>query len=193
MIDINLVPPHLRKTKSRLLAGKFNIPLEIIIGCGGGLLILLGAIHVLLLFVNIQKLAQHKILKTQWEAMRPEKEAVDAVVSEMRATQNRYTSVDDITGRSDLSWAQKLNILSDNLSRGVWLKKVALDDGVLFIEGSAISRETTEIISIHRLTSDLKENDNFSRHFTELDLGSIQRRKIKDVEVADFVITMKVK
>ena len=194
MIDINLVPSHLRKKKKgRFFLGKINIPFEIIIGCGGGLLVLLGVIHILLLYVNIRKLAQHKVLQKKWEAIRPEKEAVDAVVSEMRSAQSKCQAIEGIAGKSDLSWAQKLNILSDSLSRGVWLKKVALDDGVLFVEGSAISKETTEIISIHHLTSKLKANNDFSRHFTDLELGSIQRRKINNVEIVDFIITMKVK
>ncbi|MCK4882905.1 MAG: hypothetical protein KAS92_07770, partial [Candidatus Omnitrophica bacterium] len=71
MININLIPPHLKKKAKSKLLGKVNIPLEVIIGCGGGLLVLLGVVHVLLLFVNIGKLAQHKTLQKQWETMRP--------------------------------------------------------------------------------------------------------------------------
>ena len=193
MIDINLIPPHLRKKEKSRLLGKVNIPLEVIIGCGGGLLVLLGIVHVLLLFVNIGKLAQHKTLQKQWETMRPGKENVDSVVNEMRVFQGKYKAIEDITGKSGLSWAQKLNILSDNLPRGVWLKKIALNEEILFIEGSAISKEITEIISIHHLTSNLKADDHFLEYFTDFELGSIQRRKIKNVEIADFVITMKVK
>jgi Tfp pilus assembly protein PilN len=193
MIDINLIPPHLKKKEKSKLLGKVNIPLEVIIGCGGGLLVLLGVMHVLLLFVNIGKLAQHKGLQKQWEATRPGKENVDSVVSEMRVFQGKYKAIEDITGKGRLSWAQKLNILSDSLPRGVWLKKINLDEKMLFIEGSAISKETTEIISIHHLTSNLKDDDYFSEHFSDLELGSIHRRKIKNVEIADFVITMKIK
>ncbi len=193
MIDINLIPPHLRKKEKNKLLGKVNIPLEFIIGCGGGLLVLLGIIHVLLLFVNIGKLTQHKTLQKQWETMRPGKENVDSVVSEMRIFQGKYQAIEDITGKSGLSWAQKMNILSNSLPRGVWLKKIALNEKMLFVEGSAISKETTEIITIHRLTSNLKEDDHFLEYFSDLELGSIQRRKIKNVEIADFVVTMKVK
>ena len=193
MININLIPPHLRKKDKGKLLGKINIPLEVIIGSGGGLLVLLGIIHVLLLFVNIGKLAQHKSLQKQWETMRPNKENVDSVVNEMRVFQSKYKSLEEILTGNGLSWARKLNILSDSLPRGVWLKKIALDDELLFIEGGAISKETTEIISINRFASSLKADAPFMEHFTDLELGSIQRRKIKNVEIADFVITMKVK
>ena len=194
MININLTPPHLRKKKEKgKLLGKVNIPLEIIIGSGGGLLVLLGVIHVFLLFINIGKLAQHKSLQSQWETISPGKENVDSVVNEMREFQGKYKAIEEISGQSSLSWSQKLNILSNSLPRGIWLRKISLNDEMFFIEGSAISKETTEIISIHRLTSNLKANNDFAQHFTDLELGSIQRRKIKTVEIADFVITMKVK
>lgn len=192
MININLTPPHLKKKEKSHLLGKVNIPLEVIIGCGGGLLVLLGVVHVLLLFVNIGKLAQHKGLQKQWETMRPSKENVDSVVSEMRSLQGKYKSIEEITDKMGVSWGQKLNILSDSLPRGVWLKKVALDEDVLYLEGSAIPKESSEIISIHHFTSKLKQNESFVEHFTDLELGSIQRRRIKSVEIADFVITMKV-
>lgn len=192
MIDINLVPSHLRKRrKSRYFLGKVNIPLEVIIGCGGGLLVLLGMVHVLLLFVNVRKLAQHKNFQKQWEAMRPEKENVDAVINEMRALHGRYTAIQDIVEKEGVSWAQKLNILSDSLPRGVWLKKIALNGNMMSIEGSAISRETSEIIGVHRLISNLKGNKDFLKAFTDFELGSIQMRRIKNVEIADFVITVK--
>jgi len=148
---------------------------------------------VLLLFVNIGKLAQHKGLKGQWEEMRPGKESVDSLVNQMRVFEGKYKAIEEIAGKGGLSWSENLNILSTSLPRGVWLKKISLEGEMLFIEGSAISKETTEIISINRFTANLKADKGFSDHFTDLELGSIQRRKIKTVEIADFVITMKVK
>ena len=145
----------------------------------GGLLVLLGVIHVLLVFVNIGKLAQHKSLQKQWETMKPNKDNVDSVVNEMKVFQGKYKAIEDITGKSGLSWARKMNALSDSLPRGVWLKKIALNEKMLFIEGSAISKETSEIIAIHHFTTNLKEEEGFLEHFTDLEPGAIQRRKIK--------------
>lgn len=193
MININLIPPHLwQRRKSRLL-GRLNIPLEIIIGCGAGLLMLLALIHILLLLLNVRKLAYHQILKGKWEAMAPDKQNVDSVINEMRAVQGKYKAIEDIVTKGGVSWAQKLNLLSDNLPRGMWFNKLVLDDDMLLVEGSAISRDTNEIINVHRLTVALKENEEFMRDFVDLELGSIQRRKIKNVEIADFVITMRLK
>ena len=193
MIDINLVPPHLRKHRKSRVFGTINIPLEIIIGCGGGLLFLLGMIHVMLLLVNVGKLAHHKSLERQWESMRSDRENVDSVVSKMRTFQGKYTALEDISKKAELSWAHKLNLLSDYLPRGMWFKKISLNNEMLFIEGSAISQNANEIASVSRLISELKGSDDFMADFTELELGSIQRRRIKNVEIADFVITMKLK
>ena len=173
--------------------GTINIPLEIIIGCGGGLLFLLGVIHIGLLLVNVGKLAQHNSLKNQWEAMRSDKENVDSVVNEMKIFQGKYMTLKDIAKKGELSWAQKLNLLSDHLPRGMWFKKIALDNEMLFIEGSAISQSVSEIASVSRLIAQLKGSNDFMDDFTALELGSIQKRRIKNVEIADFVITMKLK
>jgi len=194
MIQINLVPVDLRKRrKSQFLFGKINIPLEVIIGCGGGLLFLLVAVHAVIIFINVGKLAQHKALQMQREGMRAEKENVDSVVSELRTFQSKYNVLKEVTMEGELSWAQKLNFMSDILPRGMWFKKISLDNNMLFIEGSTIAQESNEIVSVSRLISSLKGNAEFMENFTELEFGSIQRRRIKNVEIADFVITMKLK
>jgi len=193
MIDINLIPPHLRKQRKGRILGTINIPMEIIIGCGGGLLFLLGMIHVMLLVVNIGKLAHHKSLKYQWESLRSDKENVDSVVSKMRTFQGKYTALENIAKKAELSWAQKLNLLSEFLPRGMWFKKIALNNEMLFIEGSVVLQGANELASVSRLISMLKRSDEFMGDFTELELGSIQRRRIKNVDIADFVITMKLK
>jgi len=193
MININLVPPHLRKQQKSRVLGAINIPLEIIIGCGGGLLFLLGMIHIVLLLINVGKLAHYKSLQHQWDSMRSDKENVDSVVSKMRTFQGKYTALEDIAKKGELSWSQKLNILSDFIPRGMWFRRIALNNEMLFIEGSMVSQGVSEISSVSRLISKLKGSDDFMRDFTELDIGSIQRRRIKNIEIADFVVTMKLK
>ena len=193
MIDINLVPPHLRKQRKSRVLGTINIPLEIIIGCGGGLLFLLGVIHIGLLLVNVGKLAHHKSLKYQWEAIRSDKENVDSIVGKMKTFQSKYRALKNIAKKGELSWAQKLNLLSDHLPRGMWFKKIAFENEMLFIEGSTVSQSANEIASVSRLIAQLKGSDDFMGDFTELELGSIQKRRIKNVEIVDFVITMKLK
>ena len=150
---------------------------------------LLILVHVGLLMVNIFKLNYHKGLKKQWDVISPAKTNVDKVLKEMRNLQARHKAIEKITTDDRLIWSQKLNILSDGIVRGVWLTRVRLKDGVFFIEGSAISKQNDEMINVHSFTSNLKDEKSFLDKFSDLELGSIQRRNIGKTEVSDFLIT----
>ncbi len=194
MIEINLIPYSLRKNKKGKLSLKeFNIPLEVVIGLGGGLIVLLILVHVFLLVVNIRNVARHKEFKKNMEAVSPEKQRVEEVVNELRALQGTQKAVEGILPERKIYWAQKLNILSDSIPRGVWLKRVNLEGDVLLIEGSAISTDNEAMINVHQFTSTLKSQREFLEHFNDLELGSIQRRKIRQMDIADFMITVRLK
>lgn len=194
MIEINLIPYSLRKNKKGKLSLKeFNIPLEVVIGLGGGLIVLLILAHVFLLVVNIRSVARHKEFKKNMEAVSPEKQQVEKVINELRALQGTQKAVEGILPGRKIYWAQKLNVLSDSIPRGVWLKRVNLEGDVLLIEGSAISTDNEAMINVHQFTSTLKSQREFLEHFNDLELGSIQRRKIKQMDIADFMITVRLK
>lgn len=169
-----------------------KIPLEVVIGSAGGLLFLLILAHVGLLMVNVTKLKQHKQLKAEWAQIEPQKQQADEVVKEMRLLQNKYKDIAAISGGEVILWAQKLNAISDNMPRGVWLSKIALNDEMFFIEGSAISRQQNEMISVHNFTAKLKKHPLFFVGLSELELGSIQRRSQGKIDIADFLITTKI-
>src|SRR5438046_416932 len=98
MIEINLIPPELRRKKAQGIGGKFNLPPEVVVGLGGGLIMLLVLLHILLVFVNFGRLAQYKALKNEWEKTSPEKEKVDKTVKEMRALQAKLKSTQEVLG-----------------------------------------------------------------------------------------------
>jgi len=172
--------------------GVIKIPIEILIGSVLGVVLFLIAVHVSLLGVNVLKLTQHNNLKKQWDVIAPAKQNVDKVIKEMRDLQAKHKAIDKITTGSRILWAQKLNILSDSIVRGVWLTRVRLSEGTFYIEGSAISKQSEEVIGIHPFTANLKADKIFIDKFQDLDLDSIQKRFIGKTEVADFVITAKV-
>ena len=190
MIEINLVPLHLRKKKKKdLFPGGFKLPLEVVIGLGGGLIILLILVHVILLAINVSKLATHNTLKASWEEIIPGKEKVDVVISELRMLQKKQSAIKKLTEEKKVVWSQKINILSNNLPKGVWLRKIAFNEDTFFVEGSAISRQNKEMIGVHKYTANLKKDEYFLTDLTDLELDSIHMRKIKKVDVADFLIT----
>jgi len=193
MIEINLYPQESRKKRRQLLSGGLKLPMEVIIGLAGGFMAILVVVHLGLLFINITQLRKHKELKKQWEVLLPAKENVDKVIFELRSLQEKQKSLEKMTVQGRINWARKLNIISSILPRGVWLTKIILKDDVFFIEGSAISKTSNEIINVHSFTANLKNEDAFLEYFTDLELGSIQRRKVNNIEVADFLITAQLK
>jgi Tfp pilus assembly protein PilN len=191
MIEINLIPAQYKKKKSTGLLGGSRIPPEVVVGSAGGLLILLVIFHIALLFINVSKLAQQKSLNKKWEEMQPQKIAVDIILNQLRELQANIKTINEATKKDGLEWAEKLNIISDSLPKGVWLSKLSLKDDVLFIEGSAVSKQQREMINVHLFDSNLKSNKNFLEHFKDFEPGSIQRRKVQNMEMADFLITIK--
>ncbi len=188
MISINLYPVELRKRKKKSLDVGFRIPPEVVIGAGGGLVILLVCVHIIFLGVNLTKLAQHKALTKEWDTIQPAKKNVDVVIKELKELREKHAALTTLLKENDISWSQKLNIVSDNLQKGIWLREFNLTKEMLFIEGSAISRQNQEMIHVHQFTAKLKKNGNFLQGFEGLELGSIQRRTLGTVEVADFLI-----
>jgi len=192
MLEINLTPPELRKKKKKsLLPEGFNIPREVVIGSVGGLFILLVIIQIFLIFTNFSRIAKKKKLDNNWEQLAPQKAKVDSVLNEVRMLKNKQNAITSLSGDVKIIWSEKLNLISDSLPRGAWLRKISLEEGLFFIEGSAISRQKEEMINVHDFTSRLKKSEKFLKHLKSLELGSIQRRSIKAVEIADFLITVK--
>ncbi|OGX07767.1 MAG: hypothetical protein A2Z88_03220 [Omnitrophica WOR_2 bacterium GWA2_47_8] len=196
MIEINLVPRNLRKRKTstgNIAASKLNIPKEALVGLCGGLFVLLVAVVIVLQLLIFIKYAQHKKLKTQWDEILPSKTATDAVVSKLRSLRLKSKSVENILVKKEISWAKKLNEISDNLPRGVWLRRIVFDQNAFLIEGSAVSKGQNEMINVHQFAANLKAKEGFLENLTDFELGAIQGRKIKTIDVADFTIKAKVK
>ena len=194
MIDINLIPTNLRKkSKTPLFRGSsFNLPPEAIVGLVGGLIVLLGIIHFLLLGFLGNKIAQKKQLEKSWQEILPQKQKADRLVNEWRALQAKKSDIEKMTMSRRILWAPKLNSMSDSLSRGVWLNRINLDEGVLMIEGSVVSKMADEMGSVGSLTSNLKSQERFVSGLENIEVGPLQRRKIQTTEIADFSITAKV-
>lgn len=194
MIEINLLPPQSRRRKKGrgLIGGGFNIPREVIVGFVGGLFVLLLLVSILLQTTIFMKFAQRKALKLEWEEILPSKARVDTVLSQLRNLQSKAKSIENITGVEDIVWSAKLNDISDSVPRGVWIKSIIGNEQRLVIEGSSVRKVKDEMINVHDFAANLKSQKNFLKNINNLEVGSIQRRSIKNIEVADFSITANV-
>jgi hypothetical protein len=195
MIDINLVPEQLRKRrKNELLSGGiFNIPKEVMVGIGGGIIVLLFAVDLLFFLGKVVKFIQYHHVKSQWEAILPDKTNTDVITKELQDVQKEVKSMKDIMDGHDAVWSQKLNVISDGLPKGVWLRKITLNDKQFFIEGTTVSKEQNEMINVGNFVSNLKQDEEFMKSFDSVEVDYIQRRKNETLEVADFTILAKIK
>ncbi len=193
MIDINLVPENLRKKHKTAVIPTvtFNLPSEATIGLIGGLVVLLIIVDLSLLTITCKKIAQKKKLDKEWEELLPDKWKAERMSNELRSLQGKKTAMEKITKGQRILWAPKLNTISDSIPQGLWLHRIALEQGVLTIEGSAVSKIADEMMSVGNFTSHLKNQKYFVDRLQNLEVGSIQRRRIGAVEISDFSVIAK--
>lgn len=191
MIVINLVPENLRKRSARGMG--LDIPREVVLGVGVASIALLAAAHVLLLTAQSAQGVRLGLVKAQWEKLLPDRNRIDAIGTELRDLRKKVTTITGITSAAASPWSRKMNVLSDALPKGVWLKKINLDGGTLTLEGSAFSKTQSEIVTVGNFVDNLKKQWAFADDFSSIEVQSIQRGKRGPTEVADFVITAKLK
>ena len=97
----------------------------------------------------------------------------------------------DMTTKKSIAWAPKFNTNSDVLPRGLWIRKMTFDKMGMVVEGSVVSKTENEINNVGLFLSALKQNDDFMKDFSSLEVNSIQRGRNNAVEVTDFIVMAK--
>lgn len=185
MIGINLLPPELRKKEPSF---KMPIPKEMLILFGGAAISVLVLIHLLLIGALAAKKVKYLGLNMEWQKILPEKNKIDALKNEQKEITEKIKSIEKLTKKGRISWAKKLNIVSDAVPQGVWIRLINFTGKELTIEGSSVSLRGEEVILVNKFASALKNNADFYSDFKDLEVSSIRRRQIKSAEVADFVL-----
>ncbi|HOY09365.1 MAG TPA: PilN domain-containing protein [Candidatus Omnitrophota bacterium] len=191
MIEINLVPPQLKKKKKARSAAHepaAGLSKHAVIGYASLLIVLLALGAGALQFMISMKLAERKRLMSELAELVPQKINTERYTGQIKELNGKLAPLEKILGNRDFMWSQKLNEISDNLPRGVWLTKMQLEQGVLLINGSAVSKTQTEMIGVHSFNTSLKDNDAFMKDFSEIELEYIKSRTINGTPVADFTI-----
>jgi Tfp pilus assembly protein PilN len=193
MIDINFIPAQHRKKNAgdMLMGSSINIPREIVVGVGGVFLVALLCTHLVLGAMMIDNAARLRSWKAQWESLLPDKKNLDSIASELKDLKKKMNTIADITSKQSIAWSRNLNIISDNIPKGVWLRKILLDSTGFYIEGSAYSKTQNEIATIGSFVAGLKKDERFMKGLKSLEVNSIQRIKRKKTELNDFLVTAK--
>jgi len=194
MIEINLVPEQYRKKRraATIVESSGGLPKEVMIGIVGAFTFVL-----ILVFLGFQayiglRVAKRNNLQQQLAAIDTEKKNVDKVITEMKALKERAKTFETVAAPYAIFWAEKINVVSNELPRGVWLTKFALEGDYLIIEGSAVSKVKSEISDIHSFMGKLKANKEFMTKLKNLDLDMIKARNVETLTVADFKIKAEV-
>ncbi len=170
-----------------------TIPKEKVVGMVIALFVLLIVIHILLTIPMILKYTQNVNIQSRLEEIKEEWQKAEVVKSELRVLKNKLDAIEKVTTEERISWTKKLNDISDSLIKGVWINKISLDDSVLLIDGSAVSKEQEEMTSPYRFTENLKSKEFFMKGMASVEVSSVQRRQIKSIQIADFLITARLK
>ncbi len=204
MIEINLLPEE-QKRKTR----KIELPDIAFVPIIAGLLGIIIVTHLSLGLIVTLKARTLKQLEASWEKTLPAKEKADKLKLELTDMRTKIEAIEELI-ESRLSWAKKLNDLSDAMITGVWLNKLRLEKKVIFQEagvgedkgstpefrktivktlhlnGSVFAAGGDETAAIGKFIRSLKTHRGFFYDFKEIETASIQRRKLEESEVMDF-------
>lgn len=215
MIEINLLPPEIKKKKRKIELPDVSF-LPIVTGLLGVIII----IHLLLGVTLSFKTKSLNRLEKKWQTALPDKQKADKMKTELTVMRGKIDAIDKLI-KNRRSWAQRLNDISDAMIPGVWLNKLWLenriviqepaaksdtDDGYggkvkvkeakaepkkivirsLHLNGSAIVSGGEETATIGKFIRSLKDNEDFFSDFKDIESASIQRTKIKEEEIMDF-------
>ncbi|MBF0619906.1 MAG: PilN domain-containing protein, partial [Candidatus Omnitrophica bacterium] len=137
------------------------------------------------------QIGHHKVLEAQWTSMAQIKTAYDRITAETSLLQRKMNAVKSISNARGAGWARVLNDLADAVPKGVWIRKIAYEKGLLTISGSAVSKTRNEMIIANNFVATLKEKSSIRDYFFGLDVDSIQRREGSALSIADFTLKAK--
>ena len=194
MIEINLLPPNLRVKKREPM----KLPSLPIIPIAAGIVCLLFAIQVLLwFFIQVKSVSCDSLKKKVASIAASNKDAMN-IDSSLREISSKVEAIDKLSS-SRFKVAKKLNDLSDSMVSGVWLRRIDVKKGgsgsepgvlreALVLAGSNIVVGDSGEGLIGRFVNSLKENESFSSDFDDIELAKVERKKVQNTEIMDFII-----
>ncbi len=197
MIEINLLPEAYKAKKEQKQS---KIPINLILLSINAVLL---AIFLIITAINVGRSITLHALNTQLKGLAPEQQKIISIQHKtvnLRATNALFSHL--VTNR--FLWSKKLNLLSDLIIPGIWLRKLSLEkeaasrvqvpsvgaqeNKTLKFEATAVSVAHDEMGVIGKFVRNLKLNKEFFQHFKVIELEGVLRRQIATVEVMDFTL-----
>ena len=131
------------------------------------------------------------VYDAKWQKVLPDRRLLDSINTDTADLKKKINILTDMTIKKSVLWSPKFNAISDDIPKGLWIRRMLLDKTGLTLEGSVVSKNESEINKVGLFLSALKLNDRFMKDFSSLEVNSIQRSKDNAVEVADFTVMAK--
>lgn len=184
MIQINLLPENLRK--------KSLIPWEIPSFVNRRVVILFVSI-----FFGIQVLGFALIGFQRLELIKVSRDVVilkernrDIIQrkNENAQMRNQIRQIELLT-QPPFYWTSLLDALTHSMAKGIWLRSLSLteDKKSLELDGSILA-QGEETAAIAKFIKGLKENSQFGPLFGDIQLSTLNQRRIKDLDVYEFTL-----
>jgi len=187
MITINLLPENLKQEKSQLKLEKIPfLPIIFLV------IFIVLVIHILLGVVGIYKRVQTISLNKQWQQSQPKLKEIEKIKEDLRKKNQQLAVLENIVNRN-FYWGNLLSKINKAVPEGLWLTRLNIQKDSFVIEGSIFNFGLDEIALLNTFFNDLKEDDLFKSNLENFDIASVRRRKIKNYEIIDFLLSADIK
>jgi len=187
MIEINLLPEELRK-KRREIKVISEISKAIILR----IIVIVFFIHLGLGLLTLIRLINLHRLNRIWSEFGGKREEFDNLRKEMETLEKIKLDLNKLAGIKIL-WSKKLNIISDKIPKGIWLREIFCSKDKFKIEASCVSKKLDKTERIRNFLENLRKDSDFSKDFRSLELESVTRKSIKGQEILDFTLSGEIK
>ncbi|MBU1083802.1 MAG: hypothetical protein ABIG55_00410 [Candidatus Omnitrophota bacterium] len=197
MIELNLLPKELRKTR-KISVELSDIP---VVRIAVALFALLLAVHISIVLLSGRSKGELDVLTLEWGQMQPQRDLIGKLTRETGEAEKRLKVIRGIA-ELGLDWSDLLRGLNDAVIPKVWLSEfeVKFDNadtkgGVkeklpvsVGITGYALgnSQEATSIVA--RFITSLKNNPDFAEPFKEIELHNMRAQEVAGKEAMRFML-----
>ncbi|MBI3252077.1 MAG: PilN domain-containing protein [Candidatus Omnitrophica bacterium] len=187
MIEINLLPEELReKEPSRIVLPDIPIKKTAVAAIG-----IFAAIQILLFVFAFYQRLELFATRREIQSLTLANKTIAAEKSETAAVQAKLKQIQVLTTRK-FYWASLLNAVSDSMTRGVWLRNLGVEPAaqnsrILKMEGSVVGAGQ-ETAYVGKFIKELKAHPLLGELFSEIQLSTMNQKKIKEFDVYDFTL-----
>ncbi|MFH1847413.1 MAG: hypothetical protein ABH869_07665 [Candidatus Omnitrophota bacterium] len=199
MIELNLLPKEFRKKKqaSNQLT---EIPVVVISAC---IVVFVVLIHILLVFFDARNNAVLKKLEQRWDQIQPQSKETEELSRNIVSIEKKVIAIREIA-KPGFSWARVLSGLNESIIDDIWLSGFDLSfsrgkgsaqdlPSAVNLTGYAFSETEKATSRVAKFIASLKNNEDFSRYFEDIEVQNIRNTEFAKTEVMIFRLICRVK